>query len=445
MIPEKPNYKACQYCGKSHPANAVICPETGARLFPEAFNCSKCGNEVPEGEHFCPTCGQGTVSQPIHTIQPLDAPKGILKKPWLRKGLYWGLVATGLVAIGAGAFFTFRPKPGHIIVPTRTSVIVSQAELTGTEFVPTPSLSATDLPASTTPIPPTPTTVNSATPTTTETEQPPTPTDNPTPEPTPTFAPRLVNRNDDAELVHIPAGEFTMGSNESDPYFWGSEAPQHAIILDEFWIYKTEVTNGMYTRCAEEKACPRPAQVHSVISEEYYWNPTYSNYPVIYVTYVDAVSYCKWVGGRLPTEAEWEKAARGTDGRLFPWGDDGLSGDRANFCDNSCSRGAILEVDVDDGYPGPAPVGSFPAGASPYGVLDMAGNVWEWVFDWFNAAYYNVSPMQNPLGPVSGITRVIRGGGWVNSNSEVRTVVRTSLTPMKSLDVLGFRCVVDEP
>jgi formylglycine-generating enzyme required for sulfatase activity len=255
----------------------------------------------------------------------------------------------------------------------------------------------------------------------------------------------VVNPVDEAELVFIPAGEFTMGSNESDPYFWGAEAPQHVVILDEFWIYKTEVTNRMYALCQEAKSCPRPAQVHSVITDSYYGNPAYDNYPVIYVTYVDAVSYCSWAGGRLPTEAEWEKAARGTDRRLFPWGDDDPSGDLANICDRLCTQGAKREAAVDDGFPGPAPVGSFPAGVSPYGVLDMAGNVWEWVFDWFSPAYYNVSPMENPLGPAAGVTRGIRGGGWDTPNSGVRVVVRTSLTPTKSLNGLGFRCVIDEP
>jgi formylglycine-generating enzyme required for sulfatase activity len=253
-----------------------------------------------------------------------------------------------------------------------------------------------------------------------------------------------VNPIDGMKLVLIPSGEFLMGSNsEDDPYFWGAEGPQHPVYLDEYWMYRTEVTNAMYQQCVEVQACPRPDQTYSATTSEYYDNPLFADYPVIYVSYNHAISYCRWAGGRLPTEAEWEKAARGTEGQLFPWGDLSPGPEQVNLCDQSCARGAERESGLLDGFPGIAPVGSFDEGASPYGLLDMAGNVWEWTFDWFQATFYSVSPYENPDGPVSGSSRVMRGGSWTNSVDGVRAVARVSLSPDKSLDTLGFRCVVD--
>ncbi len=278
----------------------------------------------------------------------------------------------------------------------------------------------------------------------------PLPTSTPVPTWTPTPAHQPINLEtnpvDGAEIVLVPAGEYTMGSSKRlDPYFWGAEGPQHEVLLDEFWIYRYEVTNEMYQVCAEARACPRPVKNISINADEYYGNPQFADYPVIYVSHTHALSYCRWAGGSLPTEAEWEKAARGTDAYLFPWGNQDPTGTLVNLCDSRCARGVEREISIDDGYPGTAPVGSFPAGASPYGAFDMGGNVWEWTRDYFEPAYYNVSPYENPLGPASGRTRVIRGGGWNNPNSGVRTVGRASLSPDKSLDTLGFRCVLKQP
>ena len=223
-----------------------------------------------------------------------------------------------------------------------------------------------------------------------------------------------------------------MGSDyRTDPYFWGAEGPPHTVYLDAFWIYRTEVTNAMYQRCVEVQACPIPAWNHSNTRSEYYENPTYDDYPVIYVSWVHATSYCKWAGGRLPTEAEWEKAARGTDGRIFPWGDTTPSSQQANFRDSG-NQDTVL-------------VGTYPSAITPYGVLDMAGNVWEWTFDWFQSAYYDVSPHENPIGPATGSTRVMRGGSWHNSADGVRTVARASIKPEDTFNTLGFRCAQGEP
>ncbi len=263
------------------------------------------------------------------------------------------------------------------------------------------------------------------------------------PKPTAT-ATNTTSPAEDVGLVIIPAGEFTMGSNSDEPYFWGAEASRHTVYLDDFSIYRTEVTNSMYSACVVEKACPRPVQSYSRSHPDYYTNPAYADYPVIYVTYTGALAYCRWAGARLPTEAEWEKAARGTDGRLFPWGNSSLSQNLANFCDIGCPNPTSGEVEsaFDDGYHDTAPVGSFPAGASPYGVLDMAGNVLEWVSDWYSAGYYSQSPYENPLGPGSGSKHPIRGGSWYSGRAGLRTSARASLSPERTYDTLGFRCVV---
>lgn len=252
----------------------------------------------------------------------------------------------------------------------------------------------------------------------------------------------LSNPVDGADLIPIPGGKFAMGSDPaSDPLFWGAEAPVHQVSVAGFLIYRTEVTTAMYQKCVEKKACPKPEAKRSTSRGSYYENPEFENYPVILVSWVGATSYCQWAGGRLPSEAEWERAARG-DGGLFPWGAGKLNGDMANFCDRNCAS-SLREENLNDGYADTAPVGSYPAGASPYGVLDMAGNVWEWVSDYFSSGYYQVSPSENPRGPASGDRRVIRGGSWYNPADGIRSVARASLTAETAKDTVGFRCAQD--
>lgn len=253
--------------------------------------------------------------------------------------------------------------------------------------------------------------------------------------------PGKINPKDEAGLVFVPAGPFTMGSDPKvDPYFWGAEGPPHTVTLKSYWIYQLEVTNGMYRKCTAARACPIPVKNASKTRSSYFDNPEFENYPVIFVTWVSAAAYCNWAGGRLPTEAEWEKAARGSqDTRLFPWGNDLAAAGQANYCGRGCNGG----IDQDDGYADTAPVGMFPGGASPYGVLDTAGNVWEWVFDWFQPGYSGAD-LVDPRGPASAKTRVIRGGSWINPHYGLRVVQREGVRPDQSLDTLGFRCVVDD-
>jgi formylglycine-generating enzyme required for sulfatase activity/tRNA A-37 threonylcarbamoyl transferase component Bud32 len=274
----------------------------------------------------------------------------------------------------------------------------------------------------------------------------------PTPSLIPTMVPVTVQtkvwEKDNSVMVHVPAGEFIMGSSDADvdsalvlcskyysdcPRSWfEDEQPQHTVYLDAFYIDKTEVTNAQYRECVEAGACNAPSDT------TYYDNANYTQHPVVYVTWNDADAYCRWAGKRLPSEAEWEKAARGTDGRAYPWGNT-FDGSKVNFCDKNCSY-YRKDASVDDGYAGTAPVGSYPAGASPYGALDMAGNVGDWVADWYNSGYYASSPVSNPKGPASGDDRVIRGGSWGGLEADVRAATRSRFPPDGPVVLLGFRC-----
>jgi formylglycine-generating enzyme required for sulfatase activity len=213
-------------------------------------------------------------------------------------------------------------------------------------------------------------------------------------------------------MVHVPAGEFIMGSDRED-----REQPVHTVYLDAFYIDETEVTNAQYRTCVEAGGCDAPSDTML------YDDADYAQYPVVYVSWYDADAYCRWAGKRLPTEAEWEKAARGTDGRTYPWGE-GID------CDHAQSFDCHGDEKV--------PVGSKPKGASPYGALDMAGNVQEWVADWYDSGYYSQSPGRNPPGPDSGKYRVVRGGRARNS---IRSAYRMNLPPGVLRSETGFRCV----
>ncbi len=201
-----------------------------------------------------------------------------------------------------------------------------------------------------------------------------------------TVAPTQAASKDGMLLIPVPAGEFLMGAKASDSLAETDEKPQHRVYLDLFWIDRTEVTNAMYALCVQAKVCTPPHEFSSVTRSSYYGNAAYANYPVIKVDWGQADAYCRWAGRRLPSEAQWEKAARGPDGRTYPWGE-GITPQRANY--NRETSGDT------------APVGSYPAGAGPYGALDQAGNVWEWTADWYDATYYSKPTGNNPAGPAN--------------------------------------------
>jgi len=222
----------------------------------------------------------------------------------------------------------------------------------------------------------------------------------------------------EGSMAVVPAGEFMMGSPNGD----SDEEPAHKVYVDSFSMDKYEVTVRQYAEFLQATG------VNSPLDWQTMNQPAHQKRPVANVDWADAAAYCKWAGKRLPTEAEWEKAARGTDGRLYPWGNDPPTPLHANYGKTGSHNYGTL-----------AAVGTLENGKSPYGIYDMAGNVWEWVSDWYDYNYYKNSPSQNPTGPSTGGTKVIRGGAWNSNPRAMRSANRSLISPTdQGLD--GFRC-----
>jgi formylglycine-generating enzyme required for sulfatase activity len=248
--------------------------------------------------------------------------------------------------------------------------------------------------------------------------------------PSPTFTTEeITDQKDGMVLVPIPAGEFKMGSADK-------ASPQHTVYLKAYWIDKTEISNVQYAMCVAEGSCTKPANNYSATRNGYYGDIEYDDYPVIFVSWSQAAAYCAWAGRRLPTEAEWEKAARGSESSIYPWGNT-FDGTRANYCDINCPRD-WRDQRFEDGYADTAPVGEYQDGASMYDVLDMAGNVHEWVADWF--APYSSEYQIDPAGPESGENKIMRGGSWGDDSDHIRSDVRSPIKPDNWMDFIGFRC-----
>jgi len=312
----------------------------------------------------------------------------------------------------------------------------------------------------------------------------------------------IVTEKDGATMVLIPAGEFIMGSTETEAKDaekrWGlaegtlkSETPQHIVFVDAFYIDKYEVTNAQYKKFVDETGHPTPSvptmeevlltfrnelrdeadAISARQSEKTYrelrrrlkpwaWkNETYpegkANHPVVLVSWYDAVAYAKWANKRLSTEAEWEKAARGTDGRIYPWGNE-WDASKCNSAERIAKKalpnlqasllwfGEWKKISpTESARNTTVPVGSYKSGKSPFGIYDMAGNAFEWCMDWYDEDYYAKSPKREPTGPATGSTCVLRGGSWNYPGFKLRTTYRNKHAPEVGGSPNGFRCVRD--
>jgi len=256
---------------------------------------------------------------------------------------------------------------------------------------------------------------------------------------------------DGATMLFIPAGGSFIGARSDFRFAEPDERPQNRIQLDAFWIAETEVTNTQYAACVREGSCRQPLYTGSATRSTYYDSDIHGDYPVIGINWYQARDYCAWIGGSLPTEAQWEKAARSHDGRNYPWEWIGAvynnrSEIRLNYCDIECTL-QWADRSYSDGFADTAPVGSFPAGASPYGVLDMAGNVWEWTNDWYSSESFKDMSLENPTGPEAGVEKVIKGGSWMDGlTTNVTLIFRSSNRafrhPLQAYNDLGFRCIL---
>jgi formylglycine-generating enzyme required for sulfatase activity len=325
------------------------------------------------------------------------------RKNNLRMLRFGGVVLIVLVLFGFGLNFLMKDRPAAAVPTGMPAQVLSTSTSIPSTSTPAPQSTATIAP---TEIPPTATLVI-----------------------TPTLGvSSTTTGNDGMTLLYVPEGEFTMGS-EASP----DEQPIHQVTLSAFWIDQTEVTNAMYEKCVDATQCRPPVAITSNTRDLYFYNPDFGNYPVVFVSSNDANAYCSWAGRRLPTEAEWEKAARGTDERTYPWGNDEPGN---NF----------LNLDIAD----TVEVGRYPDGSSVYGALDMSGNVYEWVSDWYDAANYLNSPASNPLGPENpidsnlGELRVLRGGSWYQLEGGFRSADRYQNGIRFNSSFVGFRCALSE-
>jgi formylglycine-generating enzyme required for sulfatase activity len=226
---------------------------------------------------------------------------------------------------------------------------------------------------------------------------------------------RYRQRSYPIDWVKIPAGDFQMGSSDRDPSAHLDEFPQHRVYLDSYHVSRNLITNQQFAQCVSAGICEKPSYRID--------DPELADHPVVDVTWEEAQAFCEWNGARLPTEAEWEKAARGgLEGAQYPWGDE-IDCTVANF--DNCIGGS-------------SPVGSYPPNG--YGLYDMAGNTWEWTADWYSGEYYRNSPEDDPTGPAEGEYRVLRGGCWGEDASYLRVAFRVFNRPSYPHDFIGFRC-----
>lgn len=390
--------------------------------------CALCGAKNLAGARYCGSCGQPVSFIPAQTSAnlepiPTNAPPvpPVHPKPEVnrrRKVLLWAVV---VVFVGFLIIAWIRITMGRLSgadvntsLPTGT---LKSTILPGKTITSAPQSSPFTLAPSLTPA----ATMDGSKLLTT------TPFSGAEPPPCATPGQKWASPVDNMVLVCVPAGEFLIGASDMDVNSQSNEKPQHKVVLSAYWIDQTEVTNSQYQRCVQAGKCNNPFESSSNNQPAYFGNSQFANYPVIHITWEYAKAYCAWAGRRMPSEAEWEKAARGPSGAIYPWGNLAPNESLANYY-----QGKIKDT---------SPVGAFPKGASPYGALDMAGNVMEWMADWYSETYYQSSPLSNPIGPSSGQYRAVRGGALNYGPEFVRVSSRLYYLPIARLGYVGFRCV----
>lgn len=381
----------CPHCGQRHQADAKFCTNTGRALPTEPTGqtrlprksgtlrrCPHCGKQHAFTARVCPETGRSLLGTegPAPATSPLFFAAGIV------------LIVLALVYLASQLLDNHHPGE------TTPSLTPSEMPVIATTTVPQPPVSS------------------SASSTASAGSN-------------PSARTRVA---DNMTMMLVPEGNFIMGSR--DGIGDDDEHPQHTVFLTAFWMDKTEVTNAMYSQCVHAGACTPPHVTKSSTRGTYYGDPQYDDYPAVNVDWNQASSYCDWAGAQLPTEAEWEKAARGTDGRTYPWGE-GIDCSFANY------YGCGLNDTVD--------VASLVKGSSPYAIYGLAGNVSEWVADWYDPNYYVVSPASNPSGPSSGQGRVLRGGSWNHFPDKVSVSTRLANQPDVWDYAIGFRCAAAAP
>ena len=400
--------KKCPQCGEMISGDESTCPKCGVSLRDAPVVCANCGKAAPGSAKFCPECGHALGRQePGKKNAGQMAEKKNLNL-WLPAIPLFILISFCLIVVVLGVL----GAPSHLLVSgLGTVAAIGKPTLTPTATPTfTPSPTSTDTPTIT-----------------------PTPTLTPTPLPLPPATAKAkdtwVSPADGMEIVYIPEDHYVIGSLDSDPVAWIVEKPQHRVDLSGYWMDKTLVTNGMYAKCVQAGSCPAKIKVNSFFRDSYYGNSEFDDYPVVFVTWDEAQTYCTWAGRRLPTEAEWEVAARGRDERMYPWGNTPPNCSLVNF------GAGVAKFCTGD----TTAVGKYPQGASPYGLLDMAGNVWEWVADWLGPNYL-AEPHQDPTGFSNGTLRVTRGGAYYSDAKYVRATFRAGHDPNDPTDYIGFRC-----
>ncbi len=352
------------------------------------------------------TAAMKSPSQPNTTLPANEAKPGTITltvPPAFARVPVWGWAVAAIIILGLiGGAWNLMRNQQQTAQATQTAEAIALLTRTAPTATPPPAatLAPTALPAS--------------------------PTVPPTLAPTETPALQVGDTaeasTDGALLVFIPAGPFRIGSDDQDPVGQSNEKPSVIVTLKDYWIDQTEVTNLQYLDCVDLGPCTEP-------NSDHFGDPDYADHPVVGVDWVQAGQYCEWAGRRLPTEAEWEKAARGPEGLIWPWGNQAPDDTRANFTGKATQ-----------------PVGSYPKGAGrAYGVLDMAGNVWEWTSAWYVADIYKTMPLEDPPSPTTGPNnlRVLRGGSWGTTQVSIRAANRSRNAPTAQEETIGFRCAAD--